>query len=111
MKIVFIHNNKLHWITPYKSFDEIPEHPPTDLYVEAPPEAEEGWLFDRVTGEFFPPSEEMLSAEFFHQGDNLHDLSMIEAMQQMSKQNEELRQQNNKLEQRLQKLEEALSSR
>jgi hypothetical protein len=58
MKIAFVFDNKLHWITPYTSFEEIPEHPPNDLYVFVQPtDAQEGWLFDYETKTFSPPPE------------------------------------------------------
>ena len=59
MKIFQIVDGKAHWHTPYKSLDElyvdVPQdggkierqrrYPESDLFVEAPDEAQEGWIY------------------------------------------------------------------
>ena len=62
MKIFFIHGDRAHWHTPYKSLEEVPEHPPTDLYVEAPDEVQEGWIY-LGDGKFRSDEPERLQAE------------------------------------------------
>ena len=57
MKIAQIIDNRLHWLTPYKSWQEVPPFAPDIVLVEAPPEAQEGWSFDANTGEFSPPED------------------------------------------------------
>jgi len=66
MRIAFIFQGRLHWLTPYKSLTEVPEHPETDLYVEVHnPDAQEGWLFDPMTGEFSLPPEPITPPDYF----------------------------------------------
>ena len=63
MRVVFVFQDILWWITPYKTLADVPEHPIDDLYVEAPEEAQEGWIFGREkweregVAEFSPPPE------------------------------------------------------
>jgi len=48
--------NTVHWITPYATLDDIPPaYPPDDIFVEAPDEVQEGWLFNEVDGTFSLP--------------------------------------------------------
>ena len=56
MKIVQVENHKLHWITPYKTWDEVPEFAPDIILVEAPDEAQEGWDYNEATGAFTEPA-------------------------------------------------------
>ena len=56
MKIAFMNGNTVHWITPYKTLDDIPEHPPGDIYIEIPDHVKEGWRYDGSTEEFKEPS-------------------------------------------------------
>ena len=59
MKIFQIFDGRAHWLTPYKSLDElyvdVPQeggiverqrrYPESDLFVEAPDEVQEGWIY------------------------------------------------------------------
>ena len=47
MRIAQIINNKIHWVTPYSSWDELPEFAPDVVFMEVPAEAEEGWLVNK----------------------------------------------------------------
>ena len=54
MKIIYVHDNKAHWITPYITLKDVPEHPPGDIYVVAKDEVTEGWDY-HADGTFTPP--------------------------------------------------------
>ena len=59
MKIFLIQDGKAHWLTPYRSMDElysdVPQgkgkterqlrYPESDVFVEAPDEVQEGWIY------------------------------------------------------------------
>lgn len=55
MKIVQIENRKVHWITPYASWDDAPPFAPNVLLIEASDDVCEGWLYDAVTGTAIRP--------------------------------------------------------
>ena len=59
MKIFLIQDGKAHWLTPYKSMDELyvdvppgkgktgrqRKYPESDVFAEAPDEVQEGWIY------------------------------------------------------------------
>lgn len=61
MKIVQIKEGRVHWITPYKPFEEIPPFAPDIVLVEAPDEVNEGWLY--VDGGFRQPESPVICSE------------------------------------------------
>lgn len=53
-----IFDGKAHWLTPFESVEEAYSvYPSTILFVEAPDEVQEGWLYDAETGDFTEPPE------------------------------------------------------
>ena len=76
MKIFQIFDGKAHWQTPYKSLDELymdvkqeggkverqRRYPESDLFVEAPDEVQEGWIY-LGDGKFRSDEPERLQAE------------------------------------------------
>jgi len=58
MKIIQIFDNKAHWVTPYKVWDEVPEYAPNIVLVECGDEnVQEGWDYDAANDCFFPPAQ------------------------------------------------------
>ena len=76
MKIFQIYDGRAHWLTPYKSLDELYEdvpqeggiverqrrYPESDLFVESPDEVQEGWIYEG-DGAFRSDEPERLQAE------------------------------------------------
>ncbi|MCL2420820.1 MAG: hypothetical protein FWD03_03105 [Defluviitaleaceae bacterium] len=56
MKIAQILDNKIHWITPYKKWDKVPEFASDIILKEIPNNAQEGWIWDVETETFYDPA-------------------------------------------------------
>ena len=57
MKFVQIIHDRVHWVTPYKTKDEIPEFAPDIIIIQAPDNVQEQWFFDEATNSFHDPSQ------------------------------------------------------
>jgi|GEM_PF-4889733 len=55
MKVAFIYNGEVYNITQYNTLDEVPPHPPSDIYVEVDGNVEEGWEYDFNIGKAVQP--------------------------------------------------------
>ena len=55
MKIAFMYGKSIHWITPYPTLADVPEHPLSDVYIEVPDNAIEGMVYDKVSGTYNVP--------------------------------------------------------